>query len=215
MEILHPKILETVGDEVLKRTTSMILLLALCLNLCACGPSRTRQVENLKALFPEVKQFVDDNIECLQTLLIIKDRIREFNESQEEHWGSHPVQELPADLLPIKRYYIYVSENQIEFEALGYRPSQEEELSMISIEERVLLSETILKMSFEYRSFYITQDDITIPYANSGNTGLRLVSPAVIIEDPGIYSGGGIVEFTEPVNDDWCIIVSRYASTIF
>jgi len=186
---------------VLKRIVSVILILACCLNLSACGPyRRVRQVKNLKALFPEVKQFVDDNEECLQTLLVIKDRIREYNEPREER-------------MRIKQYVITTDENQVEFVARWCTLSPEEELSLITEEERELISETILKISYEYRSFYITQDSIRIIYATSENTGLAIVNPTEKIADPGEYPS--IVDFSEPVNDDWCIKVSNYTQTIF
>jgi len=153
---------------------------------------------------------MDENTECLQTLIVIKDRVREFNEMQAEQRGGYSYRASLAEFPPIEYYRISVNEDQVEFEALWYRLSPEIELSLITEEERVLLSETILKMSYDYRSFFITQDSITIAYANSGNTALGLVNPAVNTEDPGIYSGGGIIDFTEPVNDDWCIIVQNY-----
>ena len=184
----------------LKRTILMILLLACCLNLSACGPSRAKQAKNLKALFPEVKQFADDNKECLQTLLVIKDRIREYNEPREER-------------MRIKQYVITTDENQVEFAARWCTLSPEEELSLITEEERELISETILKMSYEYRSCYITQDSITITYASYGNTTLGLDNPAEEIADPGVYPGE--IDFTEPVNDDWCISVLNLYPTLF
>ena len=194
----------------LKRAISLLLLLVCFLNLSSCSPSRTKQVKDLKAQFPEVKLFVDENSEFLQTLICIKDRIREFNELQAEQWCGFTIQSLPEELLPINHYYIHVVENRVAFEALWYKPSPEEELSLITGEERVLVGETLLEISHELRSINIYPDSISISYGSSVNTGLALVNPVLEIEDPGYYGGRSIIVFTEPVNDDWCIKIMNY-----
>jgi len=185
------------------------------LNLSACDPSSSRQVKNLKALFPEVKQFADDNSEFMQTLLDIRERVREFNELMAELGAGYSQHSLPVEFLPILMYTINAEDNQVQFIPLLRTLSPEDAPPLITEDERALISDSLLKMSYEYRSIRITPEDITIPYANSGSTVLCLVNPAVEVSDPEYYPSTGPVVFTEPVNDNWCIKVSRFARVLY
>ena len=176
----------------MKRAVALLLTVVICFSLSACGPSRTRQAENLKAMVPEVKQFVYDNELFMQTLLTIKDRICEFNEH---------------DAI-IYSYNVSKRENQAEFYTIGYTPDLEEELLLITEDERALISETILRISYIWASIHIGTDKIVIGYANSGNTALGLENPVYELEDPQLYYGP--FHFTVAVNEDWCIGISNF-----
>ena len=182
----------------LRRAISLALCLFCCLNACSCGPSRGKQVRILKQQIPEVKQFIYDNSEFLQLLLDVKEKINEINEQVAEETGK---------LDAITDYQIYVWNDGIYYDAYGKDYFSRESFSPFTGTEYLLVQKILfgLYQSNNVASVSIYPDKIYFEFTCSVNTWLVLLNPVSDIEDPRKYSGR--FEFTEKVNDDWCILI--------
>jgi len=184
-----------------KRSLSLLLLIACCLTIASCGPSRRSQTVQAKRLVPEITQFVDNNDDFLQALINISKKMLEYSE-RTPTWDKQS-----------NHYGIYVYNNEVDFGNYGFDPYLYEDIVLITDNEKKLIADILLKSSPSQAGIVIEPNKVYFTYAQIYNTSVIIRYPSIEIADSGIYTSR--VEFTEPLTDDWCIYICNFKATLF
>jgi|GEM_PF-1579957 len=175
---------------------SLLVFIAACCVLC--GPSRGKQVRILKQKIPEVIEFVENNGDFLQALLNAKERLNSINDANHNENSS-------IDFIIDYQITIYMDE--VSDYSRGRIESTDVKNMLFTPEEQQLVDMVLMKNQKinGVSCVTISENEIMFDYIDYHNTQLLLKNPAIVIDDPKVYTSAWI-QFTVPINDNWCIL---------
>lgn len=189
-----------------KRIVAIAALIPFCACLCSCGPSRRKRVRMLKEEVPALIQFVEDNGEFLQLLIVGMERINEDNSKRAAESDS---------CVMISRLIINIEgggvQTRADYDVSGVHSGACSEYTPFSSDEGDILLRAIQESSLDRVGVYIDLNryyEISFTFAQVNSTSMLLIHPPMDIEEPVDYWLP--FTFTIPVNDDWCILIADY-----
>jgi len=192
------------------RAITFIICFALCGALSTGCVSHVKQVEKVRAAIPEAIKFIESNVEFLDMLLDIKDRIKMFNENSSNTPDSDET--LVIDSITFEIYkggldvivYFEEANTRGRIGIIGSR------FDILTFSEMDTIESKLLELlSYGHTSgMVMSADEISISYTEYRRAFLLIENPALEFE-----IGNSVTytyyESSEQITDEWCIRICK------